>query len=452
MLLAAVLLLAAGRAGAATLIRDAEIEETIARLARPIFDAARLDTESVDVYIVRDDRLNAFVAGGQNLFLNTGLLIRSESAEQVAGVIAHEAGHIAGGHLSRAVAARERATYETLIGALLGAAAAVAGAPQVGAAVLAGGATVAQRGILAFSRGQEQAADQAAISFLAASGRSPRGLLEFLRILDNQNLRISNSDSNAFLRSHPLTRERVTYLEQQVEASRFRDDRPDPAAAEAHARMVAKLDAFLAEPGTVLRRYKGEGLADRYAQSVAYFRLSQLDRALSLLDGLAKERPNDPWFRELQGQILFESGRIAESEAPYREALRLRPDAPLIRVGLARALMERGGEGRGRNAQLQEAAALLKEAVRVEPRNAGAWRFLGVAQGQLGREGEASLALAEHAVLTREKADAELHLRRAKALIKPSDPGWVHVQDLLRTVEEMEEPPPEPPTGRGRRF
>jgi predicted Zn-dependent protease len=212
--------------------------------------------------------------------------------------------------------------------------------------------------------------------------------------------------------------------------------------------MVAKLDAFLAEPNAALRRYRGEGLADRYAQAVAYFRLSQVDKALALLDGLAKERPGDPWFRELQGQILFESGRFPEAEAPYHEALRLRPDAPLIRVGLARALMERGGEPR-----LREAAALLKEAVRVEPRNAGAWRFLGVAQGQLGREGEASLALAEHAVLTREKADAELHLRRAKVLIKPSDPSWVHVQDLLRTVEEMEEPAPPVPSGRGgRRF
>jgi predicted Zn-dependent protease len=313
------LLAAPGPAGAATMIRDAEIEETIARLARPILDAARLDPESIDIFVLRDDRLNAFVAGGQNLFINTGLLIRSESAEQVAGVIAHEAGHIAGGHLSRAVAARERATVESLIGAVLGAAAAVAGAPQVGTAIMAGGATVAQRGILAFSRSQEQAADQAAIGFLASAGRSPRGLLEFLRILDNQNLRISNSDSNAFLRTHPLTRERVAFLEQQVEASRFRDTPTEPGLAEAHARMVAKLDAFLAEPNAALRRYRGDGLADRYAQAVAYFRLSQVDRALALLDGLAKERPTTPGSASSRARSC---SRAAASRRPRRPTAR----------------------------------------------------------------------------------------------------------------------------------
>jgi predicted Zn-dependent protease len=446
LLLAAAAAAAPPRARAANLIRDAEIEETVAKIAHPLFDAARLDAESIDIFLVRDDRLNAFVAGGQNLFLNTGLLMRTGDPDQLAGVIAHETGHIRGGHLSRNAIARERATMESLVGAVLGAAAAAAGAPQVGTAIIAGGATVAQRGFLAFTRAQEQAADQAGVELLAATGRSPRGMLEFFRVLENQNLRIT-ADGNAFLRTHPLTRDRMAFLEGKVADSPFKDARPDPALAQAHARMVAKLDGFLAEPASVLRRRAGDSLVDRYARAVAHFRLADLKRSLELLDGLIAERPGDPWFLELKGQVLFESGRIPESEPPYREALRLRPDAPLLRVGLARTLMEQGGKAR-----LGEAAALLKEAVRLEPENAGAWRFLGVAQGQLGREGDASLSLAEAAVLVNRKADAELHLRRAQALIAPSDPAWYRVQDLVQVVAEMEEPKEERERPRRRPF
>jgi predicted Zn-dependent protease len=432
------LLAAAWPARAATVIRDAEIEETIRRIADPIFSAAGLDPDSVDIIILRDDTLNAFVAGGQNLFLNTGLLTRTENPDQLAGVIAHETGHIAGGHLSRAVAARERATVQSLLGAVLGAAAAVAGAPQVGTAIIAGGATVAQRGVLAFSRAQEQSADQAAVTYLADAGRSPEGLVAFFQILENQNLRISSGGS-AFLRTHPLTRERMSFLEDRVTASPYKGKPPSPSLVDAHARMVAKLDAFLAEPNATLRRYNGDRLVDRYARSVAYYRLADVDRSVKELNQLIAARPDDPWFEELKGQVLFESGKIAAAEDPYRAAVRLRPEMPLLRVGLARTLMEQGGKPK-----LQEAAALLKEAVRLDPDSAGAWRFLGVTQGQLGQEGEASLSLAESAVLSGNKQDAELHLRRAKGLLDPSDPARMRVEDLTRVVEDMEDPEPGP--------
>ena len=203
--------------------------------------------------------------------------------------------------------------------------------------------------------------------------------------------------------------------------------------------MVAKLDAFLAEPNATLRRYDGDRLVDRYARSVAYYRLADVDRSVKELDQLIAARPNDPWFEELKGQVLFESGKIAAAEDPYRAAVRLRPEVPLLRVGLARTLMEQGGKPK-----LQEAAALLKEAVRLDPDSAGAWRFLGVTQGQLGQEGEASLSLAEWAVLSGNKQDAELHLRRAKGLLDPSDPARMRVEDLTRVVEDMDDPEPGP--------
>ena len=433
---AALLALAALPASAATVIRDAEIEATVRQIANPIFTAARLDPESIDIYLLRDDKLNAFVAGGQNLFLNTGLIIRTTDPDELAGVIAHETGHIAGGHLSRSQQAQSNAGLSSLAGVLLGAAAAVAGAPQVGTAIMAGGLTVGQRDLLKFSRGQEQAADQAGVTYLRALQMSPQGLLDFFHVLETQNLRIS-SDGNEFLRTHPLTRDRITFLEEQVAISPYRDQHPSPALQAAYERSVAKLDGFLSDPNQVLRQRTSDSVPDRYARAIAYYRLPDIPKALALVDGLIATAPKDPYFYELKGQILFENGRIAESEPPYREAVRYRPDSALLRLGLARALIEGGSD-----ADVKEAGALLREVVRIEPLNPGAWRFLGIAEGKLGNEGLSSLALTEQAVLLGNRKDAEFYLRRAEEHIDANDPEWLRLQDLSRAVEDIEEPPP----------
>ncbi|MGD9509600.1 MAG: M48 family metalloprotease [Geminicoccaceae bacterium] len=434
--IAVALACAAIPAGAVSLIRDAETEAVLRRIADPIFSAARLDPGSIDIYIINDPQLNAFVAGGQNLFVNTGLILQAEKPEELAGVIAHETGHIAGGHLSRMAQAQQQAGIPLIAGMLLGAAAAVAGAPELGQALMAGGATVGQRGLLKFSRSQEQSADQAAVTYLAANQMSPEGLLEFFHILENQNLRISR-DGNEYLRTHPLTQDRINFLEQQVAKSPYKAAEADPALYPAYDRVVAKLDGFLDNPAQVIQRRKSDSVPDRYARAIAYYRVPDTKNALSLVDGLIKDYPHDPYFYELKGQILFENGQIAESIAPNREALRYRPDSPLIRLGLARSLMESGNDK-----DLPEAAALLHEVVRLEPDNPGPWRFLGIVEGRLGNEGASALALTEQAVLVQNRKDAQLYLNRAKQFIGPDDPDWYRLQDLERATEDIEEPPP----------
>ena len=426
-----VLLLSTGHTAAGGMIRDEEVERTLKAVADPIFAAAGLDPETVRIYMIADPRLNAFVAGGQNLFLNTGLLIRSEDLAQIAGVIAHETGHIAGGHLTRLSAAGDRAAAEALIGALLGAAAAVAGAPQLGTAIIAGGATIAERNFLSFSRGQEQAADQAAITYLAAADRSPEGLLAFFRILESQNLRI-NIDSNEFLRTHPLTRNRIAFLENQVAQSPL-SGRPEIAVdRDRHVRMVAKLDGFLSEKAQVMRRWDGDGIGDRYARAIAHYRSAEIDLAVSMVDELLVELPGDPWFLELKGQMLFESGRVGEAVEPYRGALAAASDSALLHLGLARALMESSED-------FAEPIELLEQGTRIEPRNPTIWRFLGLALGRSGEEGRASLALAEHAVLTRNRENANLYLSRARKRIEPGGEDWLQLLDLELAAGEIED-------------
>lgn len=424
-----------GTAQAASVIRDTEIEDLLEKIMTPIFKAAGLEPGDIHFYIVNDSSLNAFVAGGQNIFINTGLFIRAQTPEQLQGVLAHETGHIAGGHLARGSQAMDRAGSQMIIGSILGLAAAVVGAPEVGMAMMAGGLTVAQSQYLSFSRTQERSADQAAVTFLARDHLPPTGLLQFFQILSQEGRMVGGEGANPFLRSHPLTQDRIQFLEDQASKSPYQGNRLPPAIDEQFDRSRAKLDAYLAPTADTLKKYAGDSLIDRYAQAIAYYKIPDLKRSLSLIDGLIKDYPRDPYFEELKGQVLFENGRTAEAIAPYREALRLKVDAPLLRYGLARALLEQPQN----EADAKEAAALLEEVTRVEPENASAWRFLGIAQGQVGKVGDSSLALTEYALLTRNYNDARLYISRAKATIPPGTPSFYRMQDLERAVDDLRE-------------
>ena len=419
------------RAASISLIRDAEIEGTLQQIAGPILDAAGLGRDSVRIYIVNDNQLNAFVAGGMNLFLNTGLIMRTAHAGQLAGVIAHEVGHISGGHLSRVGGAQRRAAAEMILATVLGAAAAVAGAPSLGTAIITGGQSYAQSGLMRFSRGQEQAADQAGVSYLRDAGVSAAGLAQFFRVLENQNV-LAVSRTNPYLQTHPLTRDRIRFVENQVAAEAGRLAELPVGWAPAHGRMVVKLEAFLLNPREVLQRYQTDHtLLGRYARSIALYRLPDLPAALQGIDALLAEHPDDPYFHELKGQMLFENGRIEEAIAPYRKAVELRPDAALLKIGLAQALIESGAPDSN-----AAAIAHLEEAVGRESTNASAWRLLGIAQGRDGLEGISNLSLAEYALLIGKQDDARLYARRAEARIDPGDPAWLRLQDVLRVIDE----------------
>ena len=422
-------------ATAQTVIRDDETERYLRELADPLLEAAGLRPEDLRLFVLADPQLNAFVAGGQNLFLYTGLIGSTTTPEQLAGVIAHEIGHIAGGHLTRLARAGERAGMQALIGALVGVAAAVAGAPQLGTAAIVGSQGLARQQMLSFTRTQEQAADQAAVTYLSAAGMSPRGLLEMMRTLDIRTRGISGG-GREFLQTHPLTRDRIRFLEDVVAASPLRDKTTDPALLERHRRVVAKLDGFLSPVQDVLRRYRGDDFPSRYARAIALYRDLRFDASIALLDELLAERPEDPYLLELKGQFLFERGRVAEAEAPYRAALRFRPDSSLIRISFARTLMEQD-----RADKLPEARTLLREAIRLDPLYAPAYQLLGVVAGRLGDQPESFLALTEWAVLRHNKRDAELYLRRAEDRIGPNHRDWLRLQDLRRAVAEIPERP-----------
>jgi predicted Zn-dependent protease len=424
-------LLRAASAQPISFIRDTELENTIRGYATPIFLAAGLDPTAVRIYLVNDRQINAFVAGGQNLFINTGLLMRSEDAGQVIGVIAHEAGHISGGHLVRVHDALARGTAESILAMVLGVAAMVAGAPEVGAAVISGGQNVAMRNFLQYSRTQEGAADAAAMRFLDSTQQSANGMLDFFNVLSGQELLVA-SRQDPYLRTHPLTQDRIEALRTFIERSPYSDRPVAPEFRQQHERMLAKLHAFLDDPTIARRRYpeSDTSLPARYARAILHHRTAQLDKALAEIDGLIAQHPDDPYFQELKGQILFESGRPAQALAPYGRAVALLPEAPLLRLDLARVQMATNDEK-----LLPSAVDNLRFALRKEPNRPFVWRQLAIALGRSGQMGESSLALAEEAMLLDKLAEAKFHAGRALQELPPGSPGRLQAEDILQAAQ-----------------
>lgn len=424
---------AQGSAGALVTVRDAETESLLRAVAHPLFRAAGVDPALVRITLIQARPINAFVTTGNRLFVNTGLIQQSAEVGDLAGVLAHETGHIAGGHVARLPEEMRNAMLRSVAGMLLGGAAAAAGGGGGAAAAgMLGGQAMAQGELYAFSRAQEQAADQAGMTFLDRLGWSGSGLRRLLgRMQEQEMLTVGRQDP--YLRTHPLSRDRLEFVADWVErAGAARGDAPMPPALETAFRMVrAKLDGFIDPPLSTRRRHpEGDGSAPaRYARAIAQHRSGRTDAALGILDGLVREQPSNPWLRELQGQALFEAGRVAEAVRPLREAARLAPGEALVRLALGRALLETGDP-----ALLPAAAAELEASLRLERDNAFAWRQLGVAQGRLGRAARADLALAEEAMLTADFPGARTLARRAEEALPPG-PLRLRAADLRHAAQ-----------------
>jgi predicted Zn-dependent protease len=429
--LAACLAVARPAAAAETVIRDTEIEADIRTMVTPIWKAAGLEPSSLHVYLIEDKQLNSFVAGGQNEFINSGLIMRSETPNQLLGVLAHETGHIAGGHLTRAQQAMRNASIEGIIAMVLGAAAAVVG--KSGAALL-GAEGVAQRAFMQYSVTQEASADQAALTFLDRSGQSSRGLLQFFQILQGEEL-LSGIRQDPYLRTHPLTAQRIEYVRNHVDRSRFSDVPDTPANIEMLKRIKVKLGAFTSPPSSTLAAYpeRDQSVLARYSRAIAYYRIPKLDKALPIIDGLIHDYPNDPYFRELKGQMLFENGRIADAVQPYEEAVRLAPVAPLLRISLAQVYIESNDPKVNKRA-----IAYLNDALRTEDKESNGWHLLATAYGRDNQMGMAALALAEEGLSSGKKKDATQQASRAKAQLPKNSAAYNRAEEIQREAEKIE--------------
>lgn len=413
-------------------IRDAEIEGTLERMSAPIFRAAGLPDGSVEVFIVNDRSLNAFVVG-RNMAFHTGLLIAMEDPKELLGVVAHETGHIAGGHGVRFGTAATASQGTALLSTIIGIATIAAGAGQAGAAILAGGQTLAQRGFLSYSRGQESAADQAAITYLERAGIDPTGMVETLQRLQSKEL-VAVGRRDPYTLSHPLSGERIRDLKRRVSLSPTLNQPISGETRYWYDRMRAKLRGFLMPPARTLREVADDGSEPALlARAVAYHRMPDPQSALRTIDRLIATRPNDPYYHELKAQILFEGGAASQAIPAYRQAAALKPGEPLILASLGQALL-----ALDQPAATREARAVLTSAVRQDRYNANAWRWLAQAERRSGDETAAALAAAEHQIMIGREKTATRYAKQVQDTAPTGSPAWLRAGDILAEIDRRQ--------------
>lgn len=420
------------------LIRDAEIESDIRTMVLPIWRTAGLDPNAVEIMIVQDNSLNAFVAGGQRIFINTGLIMRTETPNQLIGVLAHESGHIAGGHLARMQEELRNLTTLQILEMIL-AGGAMAGGAASGGSTGRGGPTTgvgtpnAPPSLLSFlhyTQTQENAADQAAITYLQRTGQSPKGAVEFLRILQREE-RMQISRRDPYLTTHPLTPERISTFEEAAARSPYANTPDSPQFLSMHHRIVAKLMGFIA-PDQAIRQFSeaDRSVPARYARAIAWYRKGALGSALLGIDGLIKESPNDPYFHEVRGQMLYENGRASEAVASYRRAVQLLPSSAIIKIDYARTLLATGTPDNDR-----EAVRNLELASQQEAGTFDLWRLMAEGYSKLNNPGMTSLARAEMAVLRGQRAEAQAHADAAARQLPANTPAWQRAQDIKAYIK-----------------
>src|SRR6266576_3769420 len=416
--------------------RDTEAEQLLREYTRPILRSAGLEKQNIQIVIIKESVFNAFVADGRHIFVNYGAMMQSETPNQIIGVMAHETGHLAGGHLSKMREQMAQAQTQMIIAMLLGAGAMVAGArsgssngglANAGAAAIAGPQEMIRRTLISYVRQQEENADRAGVKFLTATGQSAKGMYETFKRFTNESLFAAHG-ADPYVQSHPMPAERVAALEEIARSSPYWDKKDDAALQLRHDMVRAKISAFMERQDTVYRRYplSNDSLPARYAHAIATYRHGDLRTALAQIDALIQVQPANPYFYELRGQALLEGGKPAEAIAPLRKAVQLSNNAPLIEMLLGQALV-----GTDNKAYTEEAIAILRTAVARETEVPLGYSQLAMAYGRKGDYAQADLASAQAAYLRGDNKTARDLASRAKTRFAVGTPGWVKADDIV---------------------
>lgn len=411
------------------LIRDEEIEQILRDFSRPVFEQAGLSPSAVRIVLIEDSTLNAFVAGGQNIFFHTGLILQTKTAAELVGVIAHESGHIASGHLARMQGEVDNANLQALLANLLGFAVAIgSGSGEAGVAINSAAQNFALRGLLRHSRIQESAADQAGVRYLQGAGLPVEGFLSFMELLAGQEL-LPESQQSEYVRTHPVSQDRVDFLRNVTEQQSSRGKTP-ASWDEKLALMQAKLTGFIYPDRALLK--KGDGFAERYGRAIAHYRKGNIPLALKEIDTLITDHPDNAYLHELKGQVLFENGRVNEALEPYARAVERAPRSGLIAAAYGHALLE------AKPSKPEQAVRQFERALSIEPKMSRSHHLLAIAYGKLGREGMSRLHLAEEDLLQGKLGDARTEANLALNALPAGSASRLRALDILANIEQAE--------------
>ena len=413
------------------ILRDAEIERTLKIITLPLLENTKIDQQNFKVLVINDSSMNAFVTSGQYIFIHYGLINKMETVEQLQSVIAHEIGHITGGHYIQRTSDIESARTLAGIGMILSAAAGlVSGDSNIAIGLAAGSQSASKRNFLKHSRTQEASADQAGIKLMAAANINPHAALEVLEIFKGQEL-LTAKRQDPYIQTHPLNSQRISSIQKSLKTLNFKKNEKDKNIDYMYNRMRAKFKGFTEKPFRALQttNIKKNDELNLYTRAIAYHRLPDLNLAQKEINKLLELKPNDPYYNELKAQFLLETGNPNEAIKYYNRALELEPNELLFNVGLSRALNSIG--------KYKSTIKILKNIYDKDPRNGRLLRELAIAYSQNGELGWASLLTAERYALYGKFNDALLHAKRAQSILVPGTIAWLKVEDLILEIESI---------------
>ena len=413
------------------ILRDAEIERTLKIITLPLLENTKIDQQNFKVLVINDSSMNAFVTSGQYIFIHYGLINKMETVEQLQSVIAHEIGHITGGHYIQRTSDIENARTLAGIGMILSAAAGlVSGDSNIAIGLAAGSQSASKRNFLKHSRTQEASADQAGIKLMAAANINPHAALEVLEIFKGQEL-LTAKRQDPYIQTHPLNSQRISSIQKSLKTLNFKKNEKDKNIDYMYNRMRAKFKGFTEKPFRALQttNIKKNDELNLYTRAIAYHRLPDLNLAQKEINKLLELKPNDPYYNELKAQFLLETGNPNEAIKYYNRALELEPNELLFNVGLSRALNSIG--------KYKSTIKILKNIYDKDPRNGRLLRELAIAYSQNGELGWASLLTAERYALYGKFNDALLHAKRAQSILVPGTIAWLKVEDLILEIESI---------------
>lgn len=414
-------------------IRDEETETFLKDITKPIFKSAGLGANSIQIIIVNEDSINAFVSGGQNIFVNTGIITEIDDPSGLIGILAHETGHIKAAHILQKGSKAGEATTGLIAGYVLGIGSVLLGAPpEAGFAVASASQQVATRNFLTYSRKYESEADNVALNILTEIGISPRGLIEVLKLL-KQKISINMGKVDEYATTHPVTDDRISYLENAIKQNPSIDKQTPEKYMRAFKRVKAKIVAFLGDSDRTMKLYGGKTTEDAYyAMAILAHKKGDYKTSIQYIDRLIQANPNDPYYIELKGQVSYESGRIQESIDAYKKALEKKPGAILFTLKLAMSQASLGDRP-----NLQQALSGLKTVVLIEPKNQLALRNLGIVYGKLGDVGISYMYLAQDALLSRKFDDAKLYIKQAEGRIPKNAKERRQLEDIKLELKKL---------------
>ncbi len=414
------------------IINDAEINNYINDLSKPLLISSGLSHEFVEVNIIFNDRINAFVANGQRIFIHSGLITNSDEPEEIIGVIAHEIGHIVSGHLTRTREVISSASTAGILAALFGVISVgiyhnsveqVEG-DLTAAAIFSSANSLSINSILKYSRTQELNADMYAINLLEENKISGRGLLKILyKLSKNDEI---NSDQIHYLSTHPLNSERISIARNKIKESKYYISQSNERSLKDLNNIKAKINGYT-KPNEYLEKFRNDKtIPGKIAKATSLHKLGKNRESIKIFQTLINDNPKNPYFYESLGKAFLSDRKIKKSINAYKKAIVISDNNPLILLGYSQALISANNKESD-----YEAIKVLEIVTKKIEKNFSAWRLLEIAYGRSGKFGKSFLAGAEKSLISGKKNSANKKANEALKLLKVNSPDFFRAKDII---------------------